>query len=81
MHDALTEAGFIEELDNEVNPQAHLNIDSMKGKEANKGGEEMDFFNLDLYKNDTDDYSGKTNIVKMLLRQTIVNPFFGDKLR
>ena len=46
-----------------------------------EGGEELDFFQLEQYKNDSEDYSGKTNIAKLLLQQTIVNPIFGDLLK
>jgi len=38
-----------------------------------------DFFRLNPYKDDAEDYNG--NIAKLLLQQTIVNPIFGDTLK
>ena len=46
-----------------------------------EGGEIQDYLKLDQYKADTEDYSGKANIAKLLLKQTIVNPIFGDLLK
>jgi len=46
-----------------------------------EGGEIQDYLKLDQYKADTEDYSGKANIAKLLLKQTIVNPIFGDMLK
>jgi len=48
-----------------------------------EGGEpaDADFLRLSQYQNDPEDYNGKTNIAKLLLKQTIVNPIFGDELK
>lgn len=40
-----------------------------------------DYFKLSQYENDSEDYSGSANIAKLLLKQTIVNPIFGDALK
>jgi hypothetical protein len=40
-----------------------------------------DYFKLSQYENDSEDYSGSANIAKLLLKQTIVNPIFGDDLK
>jgi len=56
----------------------------MEEEEAMEGGEIAaieDYFKLDQYKDDTEDYNGRANIAKLLLQQTIVNPIFGDSLK
>jgi len=56
--------------------------ESMEGEmEGGEAADIQDFFKLDQYKADTEDYSGKTNIAKLLLQQTIVNPIFADELK
>ena len=40
-----------------------------------------DYFKFSQYENDSEDYSGSANIAKLLLKQTIVNPIFGDDLK
>ena len=71
--EALTNAGFIDE-EAKVKSQK----DEMEGGEPSL---DEDFFNLSQYQNDTEDYSGKAKIAKLLLQQTVINPIFGDLLK
>ena len=87
--EALTNAGFIDEKEEKrKEEEAKSKKDEMETKPdeeeaAMEGGEpaDADFFKLSQYKNDTEDYNGKANIAKLLLQQTIVNPYFGDLLK
>lgn len=61
--------------------EAEMEDDAMmKGGEP-AIGDIKDYFKLKQYENDTEDYSGNANIAKLLLKQTIVNPAFGDSLK
>ena len=84
MIDALKSCGFSNEDEKKEDPQneAMAMEETMEEPaEAMEGGEETDFFYLKQYENDTEQYSGKGDIAKLLLRQTIVCPVFGDQLK
>jgi len=52
--------------------------ESMEGVET---ADIQDFFKLDQYKADTENYGEKSDIAKLLLQQTIVSPIFADELK
>ena len=101
--DALTNAGHIEEVEQEKKEDEAPMMEAAEGEmmedestmmeaemedspEMMEGGEPAiqdieDYFKLSQYENDSEDYSGSANIAKLLLKQTIVNPIFGDALK
>ena len=46
-----------------------------------EGGDEMMMADEDLYKDDSGDYKGFKNFPNLLLKQTVVNPYFGDLVK
>lgn len=101
--DALTNAGHIEEVEEEKKEDEEPKMEAAEGEmmeaestmmeaemedspEMMEGGEPAiqdieDYFKLSQYEDDSEDYSGSANIAKLLLKQTIVNPIFGDALK
>jgi hypothetical protein len=80
--DALTNAGFVDE-EEQKKKENETKTEEETADAAMEGGEQADtdFLKLAQYQDDPEDYSGKGNIAKLLLKQTIVSPIFGDLLK
>lgn len=67
-------AGFIDE-----NEEVKKKENEEMMEEA--GEDDTDFFKLKIYENVSEEYSGRANIAKLILQQSIVNPIFGDYIK